>query len=80
VQHITFSYLGYESETKSFSFPLSSTAPVEIFLEQDEEILEEVIISSTRGTRSIQNIPTRVEFISSEELGEKGSREISVCC
>ena len=47
VQHITFSYLGYESETKSFSFPLSSTAPVEIFLEQDEEILEEVIISST---------------------------------
>ena len=73
VQHITFSYLGYESETKSFSFPLSSTAPVEIFLEQDEEILEEVIISSTRGTRSIQNIPTRVEFISSEELGEKGS-------
>ena len=73
VQHITFSYLGYESETKSFSFPLSSTAPVEIFLEQDEEILEEVIISSTRGTRSIQNIPTRIEFISSEELGEKGS-------
>ena len=73
MQHITFSYLGYESETKSFSFPLSSTAPVEIFLEQDEEILEEVIISSTRGTRSIQNIPTRVEFISSEELGEKGS-------
>lgn len=73
VQHITFSYLGYESETKSFSFPLSSTASVEIFLEQDEETLEEVIISSTRGTRSIQNIPTRVEFISSEELGEKGS-------
>ena len=61
VQHITFSYLGYESETKSFSFPLSSTAPVEIFLEQDEEILEEVNISSTRGTRSIQNIPTTVE-------------------
>lgn len=73
VQHITFSYLGYESETKSFSFPLSSTASVEIFLEQDGETLEEVIISSTRGTRSIQNIPTRVEFISSEELGEKGS-------
>lgn len=73
VQHITFSYLGYESETKSFSFPLSSDKLIEIFLEQDEEMLEEVIISSTRGTRTIQNIPTRVEFISSEELGEKGS-------
>ena len=72
-QHITFSYLGYESETKSYTFPLSSSAPVEIFLEQDDEMLEEVTISSTRGTRTIQNIPTRVEFISSEELGEKGS-------
>ena len=57
-QHITFSYLGYESETKSYTFPLSSSAPVEIFLEQDDEMLEEVTISSTRGTRTIQNIPT----------------------
>lgn len=72
-QQITFSYLGYETETKSFSFPLLSATPIEIFMEQDEEMLEEVTISSTRGTRSIQNIPTRVEFISSEELGEKGS-------
>ena len=72
-QHITFSYLGYESETKSYTFPLSSSAPVEIFLEQDDEMLEGITISSTRGTRTIQNIPTRVEFISSEELGEKGS-------
>ena len=74
-QHITFSYLGYESETKSYTFPLSSSAPVEIFLEQDDEMLEEVTISSTRGTRTIQNIPTRVEFISSEELGEKREHE-----
>lgn len=72
-QHITFSYLGYETKTKSFLFPLPTTNPIEIFLEPDEEMLEEVVISSTRGTRTIQNIPTRVEFISSEELGEKGS-------
>ena len=72
-QHITFSYLGYETKTKSFLFPLPTTDPIEIFLEPDEEMLEEVVISSTRGTRTIQNIPTRVEFISSEELGEKGS-------
>lgn len=73
LHRIRFSYLGYETETKSFTFPLSSIAPVEIFLEQDEETLEEVVISSTRGTRTIQNIPTRVEFISGEELDEKGS-------
>ena len=54
-QHITFSYLGYESETKSYTFPLSSSAPVEIFLEQDDEMLEEVTISSTRvSSREVQ--------------------------
>lgn len=80
-QRITFSYIGYESETKTFTFPLSADKPVEIFLEEDEEMLEEITVSSTRGTRTIRDIPTRVEFISSEELGEKGrgSRVISVC-
>ena len=33
VQRIKFSYLGYETETKSFTFPLASATPVEIFLE-----------------------------------------------
>lgn len=37
------------------------------------EELEEVVISSTRSTRTIQNIPTRVEFIGGEELEEKGN-------
>lgn len=72
-QRITFSYIGYESETKTYTFPLSADKPVEVFLEEDEEMLEEITVSATRGTRTIQDIPTRVEFISSEELGEKGS-------
>lgn len=38
-----------------------------------EEELEEVVITSTRSTRTIQNIPTRVEFIGGEELEEKGN-------
>ncbi|WP_343303142.1 TonB-dependent receptor [Chitinophaga niabensis] len=39
----------------------------------EEKELEEVVISSTRSTRTIQNIPTRVEFIGGEELEEKGN-------
>ena len=31
----------------------------------------EVVIRATRSTRTIKNIPTRVEFIGLEELGEK---------
>lgn len=42
-------------------------------LKHAEEDLEEVVISSTRSTRTIQNIPTRVEFIGGEELEEKGN-------
>jgi iron complex outermembrane receptor protein len=35
------------------------------------EEMDEIIITSTRGTRTISNIPTRVEFIAGEELEEK---------
>ena len=38
-----------------------------------EQHIEEVVISATRSTRTIQNIPTRVEFIGGEELEEKGN-------
>jgi len=39
----------------------------------DSTELEEVIITSTRSTRTIRNIPTRVELIGGEELEEKGN-------
>ena len=35
--------------------------------------LEEVVVTATRSSRSIANIPTRVETISGEELEEKGN-------
>lgn len=71
---VTFRYLGYETLTKQFVFPIPETdMPVEIELEPDDEMLEEVVVESTRGTRTFSNIPTRVEFISGCELDEKGS-------
>ncbi|RFM33566.1 TonB-dependent receptor [Chitinophaga silvisoli] len=44
-----------------------------ILLQPQHEELEEVVITTTRSTRTIQNIPTRVEFIGGEELEEKGN-------
>ena len=35
--------------------------------------MDEVVISSTRSTRTIGDIPTRAEFIAGEELEEKGN-------
>ena len=73
LQEIQFSYIGFAQRTDSFNFPLEDTAPIEILLYEQSEDLGEIVISSTRSTRTIQNIPTRIEFIGSEELDEKGN-------
>ncbi len=65
-----FSFLGYESHEEQITFPYSGNQPYEIFLEGGEE-LEEVVVTSTRRSRSIEAIPTRIEAITSEELLEK---------
>jgi outer membrane receptor for ferrienterochelin and colicins len=45
---------------------------LEVLLEETEQE-EEVVVTSTRISRTISNIPTRVETISGEELSEKGN-------
>ena len=73
-QVIIFSYIGYKEKNYTFYFPLTQTEPLIILLSGDEgEELEEVVISSTRSSRTIDNIPTRIEAISGEELEEKGN-------
>lgn len=72
-QMIEFSFVGYESQSIMLNFPLSSTEPLEVLLEGSEEELEEIVVSSTRSSRTIADIPTRVEFIAGEELEEKGN-------
>lgn len=73
-QIIIFSYNGYQEKTYTFNFPLAETQAIEMLLSAEEgEELEEVEISSTRSSRTIDNIPTRMEAISGEELEEKGN-------
>ena len=62
-QIIVFSYIGYETRKETFNFPLASTEPIVILLNSKGEHLEEVVISSTRSSRTIENIATRVETI-----------------
>jgi outer membrane receptor for ferrienterochelin and colicins len=74
-QVIEFSYIGYINETDTLIFPIDNTTPFIVMLEiaGDHEELEEVVISATRSSRTIDNIPTRVEVIAGEELDEKGN-------
>lgn len=71
-QSLSFHFVGYREHTETLTFPRSNDTLL-ILLEAAEEEMEEVVISSTRSTRTIQNIPTRVEFIGGEELEEKGN-------
>ena len=67
-------YLGYQTRQDTILFPLSSNIPQVFFLERaEEEELEEVVILSTRSSRTIANTPTRMEVIAGEELDEKGN-------
>src|SRR5690606_25166758 len=63
-----YRYLGYASKVDSLTFPFASGEPIVILLEAEEgEELEEVVVSSTRSSRTIANLPTRIEVIAGEE-------------
>lgn len=70
-QIIKFSFIGYAERVDTISFPNNDTLLIYLNTEGDE--LEEVVISSTRSSRTISDIPTRVEFIAGEELDEKAN-------
>ena len=71
---LVFSYMGYETLRLKRNFPLSAEQQGQtIELHHAHEEMDEVIIRSTRSTRTIEDIPTRVEFIAGEELAEKGN-------
>jgi iron complex outermembrane receptor protein/outer membrane receptor for ferrienterochelin and colicins len=72
IQKIKFSKIGYEPKTETYTFPVNDTIQI-VLTEKGETILEEVVIESTRTSRSIKNTPTRVETIEAEELEEKGN-------
>ncbi len=72
-QTLVFSHTGYETVNRSFIFPLSKNDTVEILLAEVSEELDEVVVQSTRTSRTIQNTPTRVETIDGEELDEKNN-------
>ena len=74
-QAIQHSYVGFKTKTDTLTFPFVETSVRTVLLEvaEDDEELEEVVISATRSSRTIDNIPTRVEVIAGEELDEKGN-------
>lgn len=65
-------FTSYEQQTITFNLPVPGDSVV-ILLSPAEKEMGEVIVSSTRSSRSIRDLPTRVEVLNSEELEEKGN-------
>ena len=66
---ITISYLGFETLETTIQLPTDSE--LVFFLKSGGNTLDEVVLQSSRSTRTVKKIPTRIEFIGAEELGEK---------
>ncbi|MBL7777247.1 MAG: TonB-dependent receptor plug domain-containing protein [Chitinophagales bacterium] len=64
---------GYYRKKVKVVFPLAGNSTLQISLQQFEEELDEVEIVSTRNNKRSDELPTRVEVISEEEVGEKMS-------
>lgn len=73
LQQISCSFMGYETKSVNLIFTLTQADTIEILLNATDEALEDVIIQSTRTSRTISNSPTRVEVIDGEELDEKNN-------
>ena len=77
-QTLVVSFVGYETARVAVTVPRDGpAATVEVALEEDEDALGDVVVSATRTSRTIAQIPTRVETIAGEEIDEKISMEPS---
>ena len=66
---IIISFLGFETLKTTILIPNNSDL---IFkLKSGGNELDEVVLQSSRSTRTVRKIPTRIEYIGAEELGEK---------
>jgi outer membrane receptor for ferrienterochelin and colicins len=69
---VRFSFVGYETQTNTYVFSEIGTETIKILMEPAiDEDEEAVIVTATRTSRSIEEIPTRIEFLGTEELEEK---------
>lgn len=72
---VRLSFVGLAEKELQVVVPETADQPLEILMEQlakdESNDEEEVIVTATRTSRSIADIPTRVETISGEEVAEK---------
>jgi len=75
-QIISISFIGYEDEHLTLTFPIEGEKVHTILLTPSDSEIDEIIIEATRGNRTVANLPTRTEVLT-EEIDEAASMEAS---
>jgi len=75
-QIISISFIGYEDEHLTLTFPIEGEKVHTILLTPSDSEIDEIIIEATRGNRTVANLPTRTEVLT-EEIDEAASMEPS---
>jgi len=68
---IIFSLVGYSEQTADFQITQGTNEEGVIFLRKTDAVEEEVIVASSRTNSRIEDLPTKVEVLGSEEVGEE---------
>lgn len=63
--------VGYETYELKLKFPLADQTEREILIAVNNEVGEVTVSSTTRVSRDIEDIPTRIEVLAEEEIDEK---------
>ncbi len=66
---LQISFVGFKTIETQITVP--NQKKLVFYLQESADALETIVLQSTRSTRTIKKIPTRIEFIGAEELGEK---------
>ena len=70
-QTIEVFFPGYETSELKVTFPVAAQGETVVFIKVTNELGEVTVVETTRTGREIDDVPTRVEAIDEEEVGEK---------
>jgi outer membrane receptor for ferrienterochelin and colicins len=70
-QTVEIFFAGYEAKELKVTFPLAQQGEHLIFIKVTHDLGEVTVVETTRTGREIDDVPTRVEAIDEEEVGEK---------
>ncbi|MEI7736034.1 MAG: TonB-dependent receptor [Ferruginibacter sp.] len=69
---VVFTHIAYQTVTMSFQIPQAARSLPQVYLKPENSKTEdEIIVTSSRTNSRIEDLPTKVEVLGSEEVGEE---------